>query len=108
MAAWVWLAVTGDTVTKWNCRRITKGTSLAEVEAIFGRPADKVAESSPSAVQPEDHHLGPFTVRVWVARANDRDFAYFMFGADDKVVGGGWGGERPILWYERFARRLGL
>ena len=101
----LWLAVPADTVTLDNIDRVIPGRPLAEVEGVFGRPADEVSAAS-SPDDPYGRYRGPFTARRWYGREG---VAHFVFDAEDRVAWGGWGGGRPpARWYERVAKRFGF
>jgi hypothetical protein len=70
-----------DAVTAENCHRVAIGMTRADVEAVFGRPADQERPvAAPAAVVPVK---GPCTVRSWFGR----DFALgATFDADGRVI----------------------
>jgi len=71
-------------VTEANVKRIRPGMTLAEVEAIFGGPADAVFEAIlPDAGEPQLEG----DLRLW---GLDRPNAAVLFGVDGGVIRAEW------------------
>jgi hypothetical protein len=109
-------SVPPDTVTEENCRRIAKGMTATEVEAIFGRPANHTEISSvpPPPASDKDKDVAewsellkrkPFTDKLWLGRAHA---ALVTFDVDGKLVRVYCYEPEPEPWYKRLTEVLGL
>jgi hypothetical protein len=105
LAAVILRMVTGETVTEENLRRVTDGMPLADVEALFGRPAEETTPCSFSSGESEAGFQAPLTSRLWVGRDCQ---AFVLFDADDRVVWAASLENNPLRWRERIARLLGF
>jgi hypothetical protein len=105
----LWLAVPADTVTEENYRRVMAGMSLAEVEAIFGGPADRTEPGWP--VIPVEGEAAqaptpmPVTARAWLGRGYA---VHLMFDAGGRVIQHSGYARDPGPWHRRLADLLGL
>jgi hypothetical protein len=102
LAAAALLLIRPDQVTQANCDRITEGMTEAEVEALFGGPADARtvvrvtldASGKPMALQ-----------KSWTGR---RHIAIVGFSPEGTVVWKGTIGITHENWFLATARQLGL
>ena len=79
-----------ETVTAKNLQRVSEGMTLAEVEAVFGRPSDHFLKST----------------RIWWG---SEYIAYVSFDRDDRVTCWISGSDvEPRPWYEWLKKWLGL
>jgi hypothetical protein len=101
-------SVRPDTVTEANVARIDLGMTLAEVEAVFGRPSDTTGWTTPTPPGTLIEGFAvkePCEVRYWFGPAH---YACVLFGPDGKAVWKRWGESNPEPWYRRLADMLGL
>ncbi len=97
-----------ETVTEENCKRVVKGMTLAEVESIFGRPADSVPAMFPEPSLSLAEWIrvkNPVTMRIWYGREH---VAFVTFDGDSKVIWTDRQSSEPEPWYRQFAGLLGL
>jgi hypothetical protein len=90
-----------NTVTEANCERFANGMTLAEVEALFGRPADAVQDKFPRPPQAR----GAVTRRVWRGRGRAVDV---FFDGDGRAVQKDEYPWEPAPLHRRLARMVGL
>jgi hypothetical protein len=98
----LWLTAPADMVTHENYQRAV-GKSLAEVEEIFGRPADGTAPANFDA--PGFPYRGPFTLYYWSGRDTE---VHFVFDADSRMAHNDFAALTSTAWYEQIANWLGL
>ena len=82
-----------DSVTHENRDRIARGMTLAEVEAILGRPANRVYDAE------------MFVVRVWDGRKYN---VVVFFGEDGRVSFPPDGVEVNRRWYDWIGKLFGF
>src|SRR5262245_11348377 len=102
----LWLTAPTDTVTEENFRRVALGMPLAEVEAVFRRPADETY--APISPPPDCHAVRePCTLRTWYGRAYT---VSVFFDADGRSAYKlGYVEEfEPAPLHRRLARMIGL